>query len=161
MKKIALNDKLNVLIDDEDYDLVKDYPWAASASGNKFYARTFLKIDGNNSKFKSLFLQHLIIGKAPKGMRLSFKDGDSLNCQKHNLEFITWGQAAHKYYKKNKISKNAEENFRGVIVQYIARIKHNNKIIVLGNFSNEKDAAKAYNLKAMELYGESAVVNRI
>lgn len=156
MKKIELKSNVYVLIDDEDYNLVKDFNWYACKSGNFIYARTFVK-DGRRKK--SLSLQHLIVGKPPIGIRLFFKDKNPLNCQRENIEFVSFGQAAHNYYKKNKKSKNANENFRGVTVQYIARIKYNNKILVLGNFKNEKDAANAYNQKAIELFGDKAMIN--
>ncbi|MFN3851950.1 MAG: hypothetical protein ACK4NY_21110 [Spirosomataceae bacterium] len=158
MKEIELKSNIVVFIDDEDYDKVKDYCWSVSKSGNFQYARAFYKI-GN--KQKSVLLQHLIVGKPPKGQRILFKDKNALNCQKENIEFVSCGQAAHHYYKKHKNSKNAQERFRGVIVQYVARIKFNNKILVLGSFENERDAAQAYNKKALELYGDKAVINYV
>jgi len=44
---------------------------------------------------------------------------------------------------------------------YEARIGYEGKSIVLGNFIFEEDAAKAYNDKAIELYGEKAKLNII
>lgn len=158
MKKIELKNNAIVFINDEDYDKVKDYCWNVSKSRNSQYARAFYKV-GN--KQKSVLLQHLIVGKPPKGQRILFKDKNALNCQKENIEFVSYGQAAHHYYKKHRNSKNAQEKFRGVIVQYVARIKFNNKILVLGNFENERDAAQAYNKKALELYGDKAVINYV
>lgn len=159
MKKIELSHNLFAVVDDEDFDSVNNYHWKASPSTNKYYARTFLKDINTKKKRTSLLLQHLVVGKAPKGKRIFFKDGNPLNCQKCNIEFISNSEASHRYYKKTKTNKNATETFRGVIVQFIARIKYKNKIITLGNFTNEKDAANAYNIKARELYGERAVLN--
>jgi hypothetical protein len=45
--------------------------------------------------------------------------------------------------------------------KYEASIKFKNKIIHLGRFLNEKDAAIAYNNKAKELLGDKAVLNNI
>ncbi len=106
-----------------------------------------------------MFLHHLIVGTSPFDKRIFFKDGDALNCQKSNLEFVTFGQAAHSYYNKTKLCKNAKENFRGVTVRYTARIGFNNKMIIIGTFDKELDAALAYNQKAKELFGEKAVLN--
>lgn len=160
MKKITLTHDKYAYVDDEDYNLVKNYAWTASSSRNiRYYARTFIK--SKEGKKTSLFLQHLIVGTSPAGKRLFFKDGNSLNCQKSNLEFVTFGQASHSHYQKNKICKNAKENFRGVTVSYIARIGYNNKSIILGTFDSELKAALAYNQKAIELFGEKAVLNAI
>lgn len=161
MKEITLSNNKFVVIDDEDYDLVKNYRWFACKCSKKYYARTYYIQDENLGDRKSLLIQHLIVGKPPKGKRLSFKDGNSLNCQRNNLEFITRSEAAHNYYKKVNYNKNTTEKFKGVIVLYSARIKFQNKIINLGNFSNELEAAKAYNNKAIELYGQRAKVNNV
>lgn len=42
-----------------------------------------------------------------------------------------------------------------------ASITYNKKRIFLGYFASEKEAAKAYNEKASELFGERAVLNEI
>ncbi len=158
MKKITLTQNRFALLDDDDYERVKHISWFIQNSSNRYYVRAFIEEDGIK---KSLFLQHLILGKAPKGTRLFFKDGNSLNCQKSNLEFISSSTASHNYYKKRKPSKNSKEKFRGVTVLYLAKIKYKNKVISLGQFTNEADAARAYNLKAQELYGLHAITNEI
>jgi hypothetical protein len=43
--------------------------------------------------------------------------------------------------------------------KWAARIKYNKKTIRLGNFDNQEDAAKAYDKKALELYGDTAKLN--
>lgn len=159
MKKIPLTKNLYALIDDEDYDLVKSYPWHAGQSRDRYYARAFIKC--NPGKRESVLLQHLVFGKAPSGKRLSFKDNNSLNCQKDNLEFISRSQAAHDYYKKVRPNKNNTEKFKGVSAVYSAYIKHQNKVYRLGSFSSELEAAKAYNLKAIEFYGDRAKINEV
>ena len=162
MKKLTLTHNQYAFVDDEDYDLVKNYIWTASLSRKvRYYARTFIKSEDGEKKTISLFLQHLILGMPPTGKRLFFKDGNPLNCQKSNLEFVTFGQASHSYYQKNKHCKNAKENFKGVTVSYIARIGYDNKSIIIGTFDSELSAALAYNQKAIELFGEKAVLNPI
>lgn len=162
MKKIALTHNKYAFIDEEDYDLVKNYVWVASLSRKiRYYARTFVKLEIGDKKTSCLHLQHVIVGTPPTGKRLFFKDGDPLNCQKSNLEFVTYGQASHSYYHKDKHCKNAKENFRGVTVSYTARIGYNNKSLILGTFDSELNAALAYNRKALELFGEKAVLNTI
>ena len=48
--------------------------------------------------------------------------------------------------------------FRG---QYYARISHNGKSKFIGSYTNELDAARAYNIAAKELHGSNAVLNVI
>jgi len=48
--------------------------------------------------------------------------------------------------------------FRGM---YYARISHNGKSKFIGSYSNELDAARAYNIAAKELHGSKAILNVI
>lgn len=158
MIQIGLTKGQIAIIDDEDFEKVNKYSWCViSSRRNRFYAKTVVIL--NDQKKKKLLLQHLIVGRAPQGKRLFFKDGNPLNCQKNNLEFISPSQASHIYYKKTKTSKNTTAAFRGVVVKYIAQIKYQNRIIALGNYTSEREAAIAYNHKATELFGDKAILN--
>lgn len=155
MKKIELKTDVYVYVDDEYFEEVNKYDWKASLCHKRYYARTFLST-ANKSRKISVFLQHLIVGKAPKGMRLCFKDGNTLNCQKDNLAFLSASLVGHKCYKPAELNK-----FRGVSARYEARIRVKNKSLVIGFFKSEIEAAMAYNHKALELFGDQAVLNNI
>ena len=162
MKIITLTHNKVAYVDDEDYETVKNYKWVASPSKDiHFYARVFFKLRDGTGKRSSISLQNLIVGKAPQGHRVFFKDGNSLNCQKENIEFVSFSQAGHNSYKKRKSNKNTREDFKGVSVIFIARIKNKGKSLLLGHFNNEKEAAQAYNAKAIELFGDKAVLNQV
>jgi group I intron endonuclease len=62
-----------------------------------------------------------------------------------------------------KIHKNKTSKYVGVLFErrrnkWVASIYHNKKYY-LGQFDNEEDAAKAYDKKSLELYGEDAITN--
>jgi group I intron endonuclease len=66
----------------------------------------------------------------------------------------------------SKRSKNSTSKYVGVSFvkdrnKWSSYIKYMGKLIRLGNFILEKDAALAYNAKALELYGENAKLNII
>jgi hypothetical protein len=69
------------------------------------------------------------------------------------------------YRVKNKNAKNSQ--YKGVRVcgkktkTWSARIKINDTEIHIGCFNTEVDAARAYNKKAKELFGEFAYINTI
>jgi len=60
------------------------------------------------------------------------------------------------------LSKSNRSGFKGVHAQgsrWIASITHNRQLIHIGMFKTAKDAANAYDAKAVELFGEFALTN--
>jgi hypothetical protein len=99
-----------------------------------------------------------MIGRPGHNQRIHFKDGNSLNCSKSNLEYVTRSQKGHQTYHKSPSSKS---NFRGVIKGYRATIKIDGKVKLIGSYETEIEAAKAYNKKAIEIYGDLAILNDV
>jgi hypothetical protein len=57
--------------------------------------------------------------------------------------------------------RQATSKYKGVCLcrtrgRYIAQLRYNRERIRVGYFDNEEDAARAYNAKARELFGEFA-----
>ncbi|MFC3813294.1 hypothetical protein [Lacihabitans lacunae] len=160
MKTILLRDGFEAYVDDEDYHAICTIDWLLmkhKRNGVTFYYayRNFL-----DSKNKSVryYLHHLILRKPKSDEAFWFKDGNRLNCQKENLEIISRSKKNHNNFRKN-IGHNAP--YRGVQIYYVAKIRVNYKLITIGCFENERDAAKAYNKKALELFGKNASLNKL
>lgn len=61
---------------------------------------------------------------------------------------------------KSKTSKYVGVNeIKNRKKRWCARIKYEKKYVFIGNFENEEDAARSYDKKALELYGEYAKLN--
>jgi len=75
------------------------------------------------------------------------------NITVHRTKFTTYGTSKYKgvYFDKTGTRKK----------RWRAVISEENKITKLGRFLTEKEAAIAYNNKAIELYGERAILNKI
>ena len=67
----------------------------------------------------------------------------------------------NKFKSKNKSSKYKGVSLRKNTKKYRACIHINKKRYDLGSFNNEDDAARAYNIKAKELFGEFAYLNEV
>lgn len=90
-------------------------------------------------------------------------NGNRIDNRRQNLEIVTASENAHQ--KKEK-SKSASSQYFGVTFhkqtnKWMASIKKNHMKHYLGIYENEMDAAKAYNQKALELYGHSANLNDV
>lgn len=93
---------------------------------------------------------------------IDHRDRNKKNNSSNNLRITTINQN-----RANTINrKNNTTGFKGVYwnkiaKKYLASIRYNSKLIYLGYFNNKIDAAKSYNKKALELFGEYACLNDI
>lgn len=159
MKEILLNTvrktknykKHSALIDDGDFEKVSKYNWFVFKSRTTIYASTYIKN-------KMILMHNFIMG----GKGIDHKDGNGLNNQKDNLRKCTnqqnqWNQQP----QKGKSSKYKGVCWGKHCGKWLATIKHNSVNINLGSYDSETDAAKAYNEKAKELFGEFAYQNKV
>ena len=88
-------------------------------------------------------------------------DGNRLNNTVNNLR---WATATENSRNRKKVSnptssKNKGVNWYADSKKWRARIQTDTQRLHIGYFDNEIDAAKAYNNKAIELFGEFASLN--
>jgi hypothetical protein len=149
-----------VIIDKEDHSKISEYTWKI----NKIDAENWICVtstsDPITKKRKVFWLHQVIMPNKNTKLRANFKDGNKLNCSKENIEYVSRNLFGHLHAntQKNPAKKKSSE-YKGVIKIYKARIRYNKKLYCLGSFENPEDAAKAYNEKAIELYGVNANVN--
>src|ERR1017187_9004606 len=182
MKIIVINSpkygKFESLVDDCEYDDLITDKWSITLNRNgDFYAHrsTYDK----NTKKKGSVKMHQQIMSTPKNMHTDHINHNTLDNRRCNLRICTAAQNQMNKqacknsmsglkgvgYRANKyISKKA--GHKKLLNQYwTATIMFNGKQNFLGNFpyteQGKIDAAKAYNLKAVELFGEYANLNII
>ena len=92
MKEIPLTHGQVALVDDEDYNLLRQHKWSARwskttksyyAVGNQPQPKIFSRV------FYKTILMHRVIMKTPKGVDCDHIDHDTLNNQKYNLRNVT------------------------------------------------------------------------
>jgi hypothetical protein len=144
-----------VLIDDEDYDKIKDYTWRVSKDGNTFYALTHIRING---KFTSVPIHRLIMN-AHKGQEVDHINNNGLDNRRSNLRICSHSQNM----MNTQLNKNNKSGFKGVSIdkknKYLswrAQISINNKKICLGNFVIPEEAHEAYCEASKKYHGEFA-----
>lgn len=149
---------IGILIDEEYLNLVQQFKWRVAKTSNRGRIYAMAKSNG-----KTIYMHRLIID-AKKGEVVDHINGNGLDNRKSNLRIVTHKQNAWNIGKK---SNGTTSKYLGVgwvhkDKAYQARIRTDSGIrISLGYFDNEIDAAKAYNMKAIELRGEYARLNEV
>lgn len=145
-----------MLVDDWDYEILKNYQWHESFG----YARMRKKRSYVGEKTQQI-LAHRLILWCPKKMETDHINGNRLDNRKENLRIVTRSQNSQ---NKGKRKKEYSSKFKGVSLikessKWYAGIRINKKSLNIGHYNNEVDAARAYDEKAKELFGEYAWLN--
>jgi AP2 domain len=148
------------LIDDADYDLVMQYRWnVAEIAGTETkrpegpYATVTRQSGGKKT---SLRMHRLLTGF----WRTDHIDHDTLNNQRYNLR-----EATNSQNQGNRVvNLSSTSAYKGVCWKttaqaWVAQIQVNKEHFYLGKFANEVDAARAYDVAAVEAFGEFALTN--
>lgn len=149
MKEIKLTQGKVALVDDEDFEYLNQFKWCAHKECNTYYAVRNAK---NNGKLFTQYMHNLIIGI----IGVDHKNHEGLDNQKHNLRIANKSQNA----MNNMPLKNMTSKYKGV--SWFKRDKKWRAVINekhIGLFIDEIEAAKAYDNKAAELFGEFACLN--
>ncbi len=141
------------IVDAADYERLSKYKWLANGDEHRgFYAARRVG--------SRLVLMHRVIMNPPEGMVVDHIDGNGLNNRRNNLRLCTQKQNS----RNSAPSRRSSSRFKGVYFnkrtrKWIATIGYNGKTIHLGSFEDEVEAAKAYDRKARELFGQFAYLN--
>jgi hypothetical protein len=162
MKELLLTQSKVAFIDDEDFERVNKYKWryAKSKKWNSAYAygyNTFQHADNQNRR--TLPLHRFILGLSPDDKRVvDHIDGNGLNNLRANLRIATRSQNM----ANSKVRSSS--TYKGVYSlkdrkAFKATITKNRISTHLGYFPTAIEAARAYDQKAKELFGEFAALN--
>jgi hypothetical protein len=151
-KLIPLTRGKFAIVDAEYYDRLNQYKWHAQKGGQTYYAR-------RQEKGK-LIIMHRLITNAPKGLFVDHRNHNGLDNRRENLRLCTRLQnARNRLPRRQGISKYKGVTWNKRRKKFIAAISLGGKKQYLGAFDSEIDAAKAYDKKARELFGEFAYLN--
>lgn len=174
MKKIPLEIKnlctVYAVVDDEDYEKVKDYNWQITYRSSNFYVfahhRHGKKGSCGRRKRVTYYLHRLIMGlEKDSKLVVDHINGDGLDNRKQNLRVCTIAENARNSRRKQK----GTSKYRGVYYDkwtkadkpFKASISINNKTTHIGRFKTAKAAALAYNKAALKHHGEFAYQNEV
>jgi hypothetical protein len=145
----------SLIVDDEDWHELMRHSFSVNTSGY-----VSIRHKCNTSMI------HRFLLKPADDMIVDHINGNKLDNRRCNLRIVDAKQSSYNKAKFNPTT--ASSPYKGVskIVRksgnvYYVCIKKNGTVHRLGIFKNEEDAARAYNEKAQELFGEYAYLNVI
>jgi hypothetical protein len=148
VKQIPVGDGLCAYVDAADYEWLSQWTWGLH--------------NGYASRYKNgkLVFMHREIMQPPKGKIVDHENHNKLDNTRTNLRVCTQQENMRNTGKRN----GASSRFRGVSYsrrygKWRARIWFEGKCTDLGLFTDEVEAARAYDRKAVELFGEFARLN--
>lgn len=156
--KLPLNKGLFTKIDAEDFVKLNVIKWSLTYSGgSRLKKRPYAS---GKIKNKAVGLHRFLLGVTDKNIQVDHINGDSLDNRKCNLRICS---PSENRYNTRKRKRN-KSGFKGVHQKksdgrYRAQIKKDYHYFFLGDFISPEDAARAYDAKAKELFGEFAYLN--
>jgi len=152
-----------ILIDDEDYDKIKNITWHIGYERHSGGYYVLSKIWVKEEKKQYQIAMHRIIMDCPKGMIVDHINHNGLDNRKCNLRICTHSENGRNV-KKHRIDTSSR--YKGVCKKtkeknYSAQITIDKKRIHIGTFKTEDQAAIAYNIAALKHHGEYASLNNV
>lgn len=159
--KIPLSKNKFAIIDEEDFNMINQWTWSFNG---KYAVRWYWDKKTRTYKFIQM---HRFIINCPIKKEVDHINRNGLDNRKINLRICnhsennrnkgklisnTSGYIGVHEYKSNKKWVNP-------IKKWVANITINKKTVSLGYFLTKEEAARAYDKKAKELYGEFAQTN--
>ncbi len=160
-KLIPLTQGKFAIVDAEDYDELSQYKWYAKKGNSTYYAGRGVRVY-KNGKYVGVrqILMHRVMTKAPKGMLVDHRNHNGLDNRRENMRVCTREQNSHNQLPYRGTScryKGVTKHKRDGVFE--VNIRYNGKLNYIGRFKDADDAAKAYDKKAKELFGEFAYLN--
>ena len=160
---IVLTQGKVALVDDEDYAWLSQWKWFATKQENKtrttWYAArwTSRKTLGG----RKMVQMHRQIAAKVGFAWVDHRDGNGLNDQRENVRPATPSQNHHNRCKRIGCSSR----FKGVSWDKARNKRHASicvygRVLNLGRFEREEDAARAYDQAAVRYFGEFALTNK-
>ena len=102
---------------------------------------------------------HRQILNVPEGLEIDHKNHNMLDNRKYNIRTCSKAENQHNRKTQKHSSKYKGVSWHKERRKWRTRICNNGKEFSLGLFDSEIEAAKAYDQKAKELFGEFAYLN--
>ena len=158
---IPLTKGLVAIVSPEDYERLAKYKWHSARHGRSIYAQTGTGSKKAGKRKRHLIMMHRMVMGVEDDRYVDHANHNGLDNRPTNLRIATW---AENCWNKRKPLGESSSQFKGVMWDkrrsiWQVMMGYKGKKIFIGYYDDEIEAAKAYDAKAKELYGEFAALN--
>lgn len=154
---VYLGNDYAAIVDEEDYEQISKHVWTHVAWRTCEYAK-------RKDNFGKTISMHQSILNTDQ--EVDHIDGDGLNNVRANLRIVTHAENI----QNQRVQTRSTSGYRGVThfpdagrwkrnKPWRARIKIDGRDITIGYFATKEEAASAWNVKALQAWGEHARLN--
>lgn len=159
-RRIPLTQGKFAIVDTDRYDKLAKHKWFAVRGKRGYYAVRAIKSKKDKIEH-NIARMHRVLLNPQEDKIVDHINHNSLDNRRANLRVCTIQQNV---WNKRKQRGNYTSKYKGVSFsktsnKWRVRIMYNAKSIALGYFDNETKAARAYDAKARQLFGEYASLN--
>ena len=152
MKTINISQNKVVMVDDCDYERLSKFKWFAIKGRHTYYAV-------RNEKGKSVLMHREIPGLTDRKVLSDHFNGNGLDNQRRNLR-----KCSNRQNLMNSVSRGGSSKHKGVVLdkrtgKWKCQIRVEGRLLHLGCFVDETEAAIKYNVAAMTHFKEYARLN--
>jgi len=148
VKQIPLGNGFYAYVDAADYEWLSQWTWYLGCG----YAYRLEK--------NKMIYMHRQIMRPPKGMVVHHKNRNKLDNTRENMENVTPAEnTRHRAKKRNTSSRFWGVSYTKSRAKYHVSVHHEGKLFACGYFTDEIEAARAHDYKAVALKGDSARLN--
>ena len=148
-RTIRLTQGFVAIVDADDYEWLSQISWCVTLCGpGRLYARGFVR--GSRAPYRRAYMHRFILD-APRHLFVDHINGDGLDNRRANLRL-----ASNAENNRNRHSRSASGH-KGV--RWEPERQQYRTYITVGSFADPIDAALAYDMAAITLFGEFARPN--
>ncbi len=158
--RVPLNHGKEALIDVADLPRVAAHRWYVACEDGRWRAQRGERVEeGGRTRVRIIRMASFILG-APPGVHVAHVNGDGLDNRRANLRLSTPREDG----ARRRLNRNNTSGYRGVswhapLGKWRAGIVRRPLKLHIGYYATAEEAARAYDDKARELFGDGAYQN--
>lgn len=151
--RIPLTQGKFALVDEGDFEYLSQLKWWIAKGG---YAISWDRVR------KKTVLMHRLLLDCPKNLYVDHINGDKLDNRRSNIRVATKADNNRNVGRRS----NNKSGYKGVYLDrqrglFVADIRFRGKTLHLGRYRTILEAARVYNRKSLELFGEFSRPNNV